>query len=329
MPMNVLQRARIGLMLATFTVTSCVAWTPSLAAGGEPMVSIAAPGFFRFMLGDFEITALSDGTSNLPVEKLLQDISPAKVEQALAEAFLKTPVETSFNGFLINTGSKLVLVDAGAGRFFGPTLGKLLGNLQASGYRPEQIDEVYLTHMHSDHVGGVLADEKAAFPNATVRASKDESDFWLSAANLEQAPEDSKGSYRNAVAALAPYVKAKKYRAFDGPAELVPGVKSYESRGHTPGHAEYIVESKGQKLVLIGDLIHVGAVQFGQPSVTISFDRDSKTAMAERKKAFDAAAKQGYLIAGAHLPFPGVGHLRIKADGYEWVPMNFTQMNPQ
>lgn len=313
---------RISALLATLALSALAA--PVCAAA--PMAKTSAPGFFRIMLGDFEITPLNDGTVDLPVDQLLRNTTPAKVNQALAKSYLKSPLETSVNTFLINTGSKLILIDAGAGSLFGPTLGKLLTNLKASGYQPEQIDEIYITHMHPDHVGGLSADSKIAFPNAIVRADKHESDYWLSEANMEKAPADSKNSFKGAMASLTPYVKADKYKPFEGATELTPGIHSYPSQGHTAGHSSYIVESKGQKLVLIGDLIHVAAVQFDDPSVTIKFDTDTKEAEAERKKAFTDAAKQGYLIGGAHLQFPGLGHLRNNGKGFQWVPVNYTQL---
>ena len=117
------------------------------------MAKTMAPGFYRMMLGDFEITALSDGTVNLPVDKILTGIKPAEVNKALAKQGLKAPLETSVNGYLVNTGEKLVLIDAGASNLFGPTLGKLVANLKAAGYTPEQVDEIYITHLHPDHVG--------------------------------------------------------------------------------------------------------------------------------------------------------------------------------
>jgi glyoxylase-like metal-dependent hydrolase (beta-lactamase superfamily II) len=96
--------------------------------------------------------------------------------------------------------------------------------------------------------------------------------------------------------------------------------------GHTPGHTTYVVESRGQKLVLIGDLIHVASVQMDNPQLTIGFDSDEKTAAASRKKVFDEAAKNGYLVGGAHLQFPGLGHLQTQGKGYRWIPVNYTQM---
>ena len=295
----------------------------SSAFAAAPMVKSQAPGYYRMMLGDFEVTALNDGTVDLPMDKLLHD-KPAKTTQTLAKSFLKVPLETSVNAYLVNTGSKLVLIDTGAGGLFGPTLGKLVGNLKAAGYQPEQIDEIYITHLHPDHVGGAGAAGKALFPNAVLRADKHDTDFWLSKVNLEKAPAEQKGFFQGAMASVSPYSDAGKLNPFEGNTDLVPGVKAVSTHGHTPGHTVYVVESKGEKLVLLGDLLHVHAVQFEDPSVTIDFDSDSKAALAQRKAAFAEAAKQGYWIGAAHLQFPGIGHVRSSGKGYQFVPANYT-----
>jgi glyoxylase-like metal-dependent hydrolase (beta-lactamase superfamily II) len=322
-----------GLVLATrraLLAVSAAAAVATLSVGSAfaaaPLVKTSAPAYFRMMLGDFEVTVLSDGTVDLPSEKILTNTTPAKVGAALAAHYLASPVETSVNAYLINTGSKLVLIDTGAAGLFGPTLGKLLANLKAAGYTPEQVDEIYITHFHGDHVGGLMSGEKRTFPNAVLRASKHESDYWLNSANLEQARGEARGGFLAAQASVSAYVKADKFLPFDGSVELVPGVKSYVTHGHTPGHSNYVVESKGQKLMLIGDLIHVGSVQFADPSVTVTFDKDSKAAGAERQRVFAQAAKEGYFLGAAHIQFPGIGHLRASGKGYEWIPVNHIEM---
>ena len=301
------------------------AFTASTVQAAAPMAKVSAPGYFRMMLGEFEVTALSDGTTELPVNKLLKT-APEKVDKALARSFLKSPVETSFNAYLINTGSKLVLVDSGAGGLFGPNLGKLVANLKASGYQPEQVDEIYITHLHPDHVGGIAKEGAAAFANAVVRADKRDADFWLSQENMEKAPADAKGFFQGAMASLKPYIDAKRFQPFEGDTQLVPGVKSTSTYGHTAGHTSYVVESGGQKLLLVGDLIHVGAVQFDEPTVTIAFDSDEKAARAQRLKTFSAVAKDGTWVAASHLQFPGIGHVRSAGKSYQWVPVNYTQV---
>jgi glyoxylase-like metal-dependent hydrolase (beta-lactamase superfamily II) len=320
---HLLRAGTIAMLVATAAAGS-LGTTAAYAAA--PMVKTSAPGYYRMMLGDFEITALSDGTVALPMNKLLSNTTPAKVDKALAKSYLKSPLDTSVNGYLINTGTKLILVDTGAASLFGPTLGNLLANLKAAGYQPEQVDEVYITHMHADHVGGLMAGDKLAFPNAIVRADKRDADFWLSQENMDKAPADAKGFFQGAMASLNPYVKADRFKPFEGNTELAPGIKAVASHGHTAGHNTFIVESKGEKLVLWGDLMHVAAVQFENPAVTIDFDSDTKAAAAERKKAFADAAKQGYLVAGAHLSFPGIGRVRAEGKGYVWVPVNYTPL---
>ena len=185
------------------------------ASAGAPQAKGQAPGWYRMMIGDFEVTALADGTVGLPVDKLLTNTTAAHVQAALARAYLKVPLETSVNGYLINTGSKLVLIDTGAANLFGPTLGNLVNNLKASGYQPEQVDEIYITHLHADHVGGVTLNGQAVFPTAIIRADKREGDFWLSKENLEKAPEAMKGFFQGAQASMKPYVDAGKYKPFD------------------------------------------------------------------------------------------------------------------
>ena len=310
------------LTRAAAVVAVAIATMPAQAAA--PMAKFQAPGFYRTTLGDFEVTVLNDGTLDLPVDKLLKQ-PPAKTNAALAKVFEKSPIQTSVNGFLINTGSKLVLIDAGAASLFGPTLGQLVGNLKAAGYKPEQVDEIYITHMHSDHVGGLASNEQRVFPNAIVRAGKLDADYYLNQANLDKAPPEAKDDFQGPMVSINPYVKAGKFQPIVANTELVPGIKSYFNGGHTVGHITYVVESKGQKLVLLGDLLHVQGVQFDDPGVGIQFDTDSTVAIAERKEAFAAAAKGGYLIGAAHLSFPALGHVRAQGKSYQYVPVNYTQ----
>lgn len=300
---------------------------PLRAEAAAPQVKTQAPGYYRMMLGDFEVTALNDGTVDLPMDKLLTGAKPGQVARALQHAYLGVPLETSVNGYLINTGSKLVLVDTGAASLFGPTLGKLLGHLKAAGYQPEQVDEIYITHLHGDHVGGLLSEGKPAFPNAVVRIDQREADYWLSEANMAKAPEAAQGGFKGAMMSIKPYQEAGRFKLFEGSpqgVELVPGVRAVSTYGHTPGHNVYVAESKGQKLAIWGDLMHVAAVQFPDPSVTIQFDSDSKAARPQREKAYADAAKHGYYVGVAHVAFPGIGRLRADGKGYIWVPANYS-----
>lgn len=317
-------RRQITFALLSVALLGASALTPAPALAKAPMVKTQAPGYYRVMLGDFEITALSDGTNPLPVDKLLTHTTPDKVNAALAANFLKAPVESSINAYLINTGTRLVLVDTGAGAFFGPTLGKLEQSLKAAGYSAGQIDDVFITHMHPDHVGGLLKGKDAAFPNAVIHIKKADTDFWLSKANLDAAPEGAKVFFQDAVAAVAPYIAAHRFATFEGSAELVPGIHSVPLVGHTAGHTGYMVESKGQSLLVWGDVVHVKSVQFADPSVTIAYDSDPDEAAPARIAEFTDAAQKGYLVAGAHMPFPGLGHVAGKGSAFEWLPVDYS-----
>ena len=309
---------------AVATIAAAALMTGVSASASAPQQKTQAPGYYRLMLGDFEVTALSDGTFPMETSKLLTNITPKQLDSALHRAFLTEPPEASVNAFLINTGSKLVLIDTGAGVLFGPSVGKLLGNLQAAGYQAEQVDEVYITHMHGDHVGGLVTDSKPAFPNALVRAGQADADFWLSKAAMEAAPKEQKDGFQGAMTSLNPYVASGKFKPIVADGELVPGIRARLAAGHTPGHTVYVVESKGQKLLVWGDLMHFAAAQFPDPAVTIRFDSDSPAAAAQRKKIFAEAAASGEWVAGAHLSFPGLGHLRVSGTGYIYVPANYS-----
>ena len=298
---------------------------PADSFAAAPQVRTQAPGFYRLMLGSFEITALNDGTIDFPMDQLLLNAKPGEVEAAFKTAYLRLPAETSVNAFLINTATKLILVDTGAGALYGPTLGHLLDNLRAAGYRPEEVDTILLTHLHGDHVGGLSLNGKMAFPNATLYVNQKEVSYWLNESKEAGAPESQQGNFKTARQAMGLYLAANRMKPFTGDTQLFPGVKAVDAPGYSPGHTMYQIESDGQKLLLWGDLIHAAAVQFADPGVAIQWDSDAKEAVATRQQVLADAAKNGYWIAGAHLPFPAFGHVRADGKGYVFIPINYTQ----
>jgi glyoxylase-like metal-dependent hydrolase (beta-lactamase superfamily II) len=320
----------IGKILTGCALAVLAAGLSLTARGGAPQQKTQAPGYYRMMLGDVEITALSDGTFPLKVSEVITGIAPKELEAALSRSFLSDTLEESVNAFLINTGTKLVLIDTGAGVYFGPTVGKLQASLKAAGYRPDQVDEIYITHMHGDHIGGLVLDGKAAFPNAVVRASQKEADYWLSKAARDAAPKDAREDFDHAVQAFQPYVSAGRFKPFGEPSggdvSLVPGIRAVPSPGHTPGHTVYLVQSKGQTLMLWGDTMHVAALQFPDPSLTDGYDADAAAGTAQRKKIFAEVAEHRYWVAGSHLSFPGIGHLRAAGAGYTYLHANYSSM---
>jgi len=325
-----------AVALVTATIGFLGQAAPAWAAAAQ--VRVQAPGFYRMMLGDFEITALLDGTHPFPAAevltkakvgapgvrlKLFQDYAD-EASALLAASDLTAPTEGSINAFLINTGSKLVLIDSGAGTLYGACCGHLIENLRASGYSPEQVDEVLLTHLHADHVGGIAPGGIAAFPNAVIRSSKLDADYWLDDGNERAAPDFLRPMFEGDKASLKPYIAAGRYLPFEGEQEMVPGIRSVPLPGHTPGHTSYVVESRGQKLLLWGDVVHVAAVQFPDPAVTVKYDSDEAEAELDRKRIFSNAAKGAYWIGAAHVSFPGLGHVGVRNDAFVWIPGDYT-----
>jgi len=297
----------------------------SLAATAAPaQVKEQVPGFYRQQVGDVVVTALYDGYVDIG-SKLLKGMQAKDLQSLMARMFVvdKNGVQTAVNGFLVHTQDKLVLVDAGAAQCFGPTMGGLVNNIRAAGYKPEDVDAVLLTHLHPDHACGLTQGTTAVFPNATVWASQKDADYWLSNAAAQQAPEDKKPFFKMAQDAVAPYKAKGALHTYADGAQPLPGFSVLGTPGHTPGHSSYLVTSKGQTLLLWGDIVHSHSVQMAHPEVSIEFDSDQQQAIKTRKAVFAQAAAKGWLIAGAHMPFPGLGHIRKDARGYSWVPVEY------
>lgn len=319
-----LSRTR-GWLAAAFIACATPLLPPAPAHAEAPQVKTQVPGYYRMMVGSYEITALYDGYIELDA-KLLKGASQRDIQRLLARRFRAgDTLQTAVNTYLVNTGDKLVLIDTGAAKQFGPSLGFVIDHLKAAGYQPAQIDAVLLTHLHGDHVNGLLdADGKPAFPNATVYASRADADFWLPAEALAKAPQEAKPFFQMAQSATAPYRESGKWQTFDDGAQLLAGISAVAAPGHTPGHSAFLIASGGQQLLVWGDIVHSAATQFENPEITIEFDVDRKLASATRQKLFARAVREKLLVAGMHLPFPGLGHVRRETKGsYEWVPVDY------
>ncbi len=291
-------------------------------AAGESHQRIAA--VYPFPVGRLQVTALSDGTVPLDAHALLKNIEPAQTDELLGRAFETAPPETSINAFLIRDGARHILVDSGAGDVFGPGFGgNLPASLKAAGEKPEDITDILITHLHSDHVGGVLAKGRIAFPKAILHVSQPDLDFFSHPSDSDRAGY-GQPYFDIARKAIGPYLQAGKLKAFADGAEIVPGIIATLHPGHTPGSTFYTVTSEGKSIVFVGDIVHVAAVQFPQPGVAIQYDFDPARAVATRQDAFKIFADGRALIAAPHLPFPGVGHVSAESGGaFAWHALEY------
>ncbi len=304
-----------GTMMAPALLAALAGFAavPNVALAAAPQHHDQVPGFYRLKVGDLEVTALYDGTGVFDPHWL--NGTKATMD-SVAKALQEDPhtLDIVDMGFLVNTGKQLILVDAGAGSWWGgAALGRLAGSLRSAGYTPEEVDIVLVTHLHSDHVGGLTTqDGKRVFPNADIYVGKAESDFWLSREIAAKAPKDAQPFFQSAQAIAAPYIKAGKWHTFSVP-------------GHTPGHTGYEFSSKGQKILFWGDIVHAQRVQLQHPEVTAVFDTDQTAAAATRNQLLARLARENVLIATPHTSlFPALGRLHKEGSGYSWVPVVFT-----
>lgn len=317
--MTKITRWKLGALAVALAAPSAIAAVPVAPRA----VLLQTPDVYRFMVGEVRVTALSDGTVPIDLHVLLRGMTAAQTDAVLRRSFLANPVEASINAFLLETGTRRVLVDTGAGDLFGPgNGGKLIESLKAAGVDPAQIDDILITHVHTDHSGGLVRNGRMIFAKAIVHAGKADVDFFLNPANGPRTGYDAR-YFVEAATTLKPYVDAGRVRPFTGRAAILPGVTAQVHAGHTPGSAFYTLESRGERIVFIGDIVHVGAVQLADPAVTITFDLDPAKAAQVRKQAFKDFTRVRTMIAAPHLPFPGVGHLRSHAPGYEFVPIAY------
>jgi len=315
------------LLLAACAAAGMIAAVAAAAAPQQaplsPQQRAQAPGYFRMPVGGLTVTALYDGHVDIQ-PSLLSGASETAIRSSLAQSFLprSAPIQTAVNAYLVHTDKHTILVDTGTAKLFGPTLGFIPTNLDAAGYRPAQIDTVLLTHLHPDHAGGLLTEGGAmAFPNAQVFVSKADADYWLSEAEAARAPADKQALFRMSRAAIAPYAAAGRVTIFEAGQELREGVTAMFAGGHTPGHTAYLFASHGEGMLVWGDIVHNAAVQFPYPDVAIEFDWNKKQAVTTRRSVLAFARSRQLWVAGAHLPFPGIGHVTADAArGYRWVP---------
>ncbi|WP_291529872.1 MBL fold metallo-hydrolase [Bacteroides sp. UBA939] len=271
----------------------------------------AQEGVITFDVGSFAVTVLSekqqpnnesDATEEAPLQIFSEDISPNFV-----------------SAFLVETGSKTILFDAGYDE-------KLFDNLKAYGKTAANVDAIMLTHMHYDHIGSLLQNQKKAFPSAELYIPKAEHDYWMSDKAMQESPEDSRDGFiqaRNVIRAYQDKLHLFIPGDIEDTKELLPGIRGIAAYGHTLGHTGYMLESNNSKMFIWGDLIHVMAIQISSPETTvIMYDVNSKKAIESRLKLMKYLAEHRILVAGMHIPFPAIGDLeKNAAKGYKFTPI--------
>ena len=272
--------------------------TPAIVSAQE------SPNVFKYKMGTVEVCLLSEGqaTGN---SSTFVGATPEMIQKCLPDGIFPR----SCNAFLIRISGKNILVDTGYGRV-------LFENLKLLGVTPEQIDAVLITHVHSDHIGGMLIDDKAAFPNAELYISKPEYDYSMNGDARNVAARKAIGAYQSKLHLFQPAEIDAQLQS------LFPGIQAVAAYGHTPGHTLYMVESGREKLLIWGDLTHAMAIQMPYPQVAMTYDINTEMAVAARKKVLEYVVKNNIPVAGMHTAFPGMGRLSAASDGgYRHTPL--------
>lgn len=287
------------------------------AHAAAPMLGAAAPQFNRFKLGDFEVTTLLDGARAVPGPHPIfgQDQTAEAVAALMTENFLPADkAQFYFTPTVVNTGTSLVLFDTG----LGAGAGQLVAQLESAGYSADQIDIVVITHMHPDHIGGILTDGAPSFPNARYVTGQVEFDFWMADAMLTGERADQVKGIR---AKIDPVAENMTFLADGG--DVVSGITALEAFGHTPGHMAYHVESNGQRLVIWADTANHFVASIQRPDWHVRFDMDKEAAAATRVKLFGLSSTDKVPVIGYHMPFPSLGYVQQTGTSWRWETASY------
>ena len=301
-----------------------LAQTASSPAPAQGAASRQAPGFYRYKVGDIEVTAVNDGSAPRPLEGFIRNAELSAVQQAARDAFLpQNTIQNSFTALVLNNGGRLTLIDTGNGDSGAPTTGRWMENFRAAGFDPSQVNTIVISHFHGDHINGLRRkDGTAVFPNAEVLVPATEWAFWMDDARMNQAPENMRGGFLGARRVFSPIAKDVKQYEMDK--EIVPGLTSVAAPGHTPGHTAYMLSSGSGKLLILSDTANHPALFVRNPDWSAVFDMDADVARATRRRMLDMAASERAQVAFYHAPFPATGHIIKDGDGFRFVPVQWS-----
>lgn len=297
---------------------------PMVTQAAAPITGKQAPSFYRLKVGSFEVTVLLDGVRPVKLEN--SPIRNAKLEEVkavLTASHLPTDaLGFYFHPMVVNTGSKLVLIDTGNGpgsRQNGT--GRLPENLAAAGIDPKTIDVVIISHFHGDHISGVRnADGTLAYPNAEIMVSAKEWAFWTDEGNASRMPQNQ--TFANTKRIFGPI--ADKVAKYEWGKELVPGITAQDTNGHTPGHTSFLIASGSASLLYQADVTAGYApLQFHNPNWLVGGDMNGDQAVATRRKLYDQLATDRILMSGYHIPFPSLGYIEKSGTGYRFIPASW------
>jgi glyoxylase-like metal-dependent hydrolase (beta-lactamase superfamily II) len=308
--------------VAAAAAAPAFAVTPVRAAA--PMVGKQAPAYYRYKVGAYECTSLSDGARTFPMPQGFVRNIPREQALAAAEAarFPKGMVTVSFNPQLINTGSKLVLIDCGFGPLPNQPVGRMLDNMKAAGIDPKSVDTVLMSHLHPDHTNGIRSpDGSLVFPNAEIMVPALDWAFWMSDENMAKAESNAmmKGYFANVRKVYAGL--ADKVTRYEWGKEVAPGITAIDTSGHTPGHTAFAVASGNSRVLIQSDVTNFPDFFLRNPGWHVAFDIDGPKAEATRRKFHDMASAEKALVIGFHFPFPSMGHVEKDGTGYRLVPV--------
>jgi len=294
------------------------------AWSAAPKASVQGPGAYRFKLGDYQLTALYDGLWPLKIDAdFVRNASGAEVNRALGAAFLAPNVlPVSFTVLLVNTGSKLVLIDAGTAGQVADTAGVMMDNLAAAGVSPNAIDTVVISHFHPDHIDGLKTKDGAkVFTNADILVPEPEWTYWMDDGEMSRAPDRLKLYFRNARRIFSDI--AGEVHRFKPGAEVAPGITSIPAYGHTPGHCAFAIASRNQSMMVMSDAVRNPYLFARYPDWQPLFDQDGPLAVKTRRAMLDRVTSDRMLVEAYHFPFPACGHIARSGKGYELVPVEW------
>jgi glyoxylase-like metal-dependent hydrolase (beta-lactamase superfamily II) len=301
---------------------AAVSILPGPAGANAPPAGKQSAGVYRYKVGDYELTALYDGVWNLPIdEKFVRNAAFAEVQKALTAAFLPPgTLPIPFTTLMVNTGSKLVLIDTGTGGQITSSAGSMGANMQDAGIDPRQIDVILISHFHPDHINGIKTkDDAVVFPNAEINVPAPEWAYWMDDSRIGTAPDPIKGYFLNVRRVFGSI--AKDVRQYEPGKEVAPGITAIPAHGHTPGHCAFTIASGRHSMLLLSDITNHPWLFARHPEWQAAFDMDGAMAAATREKMLDLAAAERMLVQGYHFPFPASGYIAKVAGGYDFVPV--------